>query len=98
MAETAWDIRIADDMSGDAIYGGVLGIHRGDQSIQTWSPMVSPGLWRSFIAICRHGTTAEVASVGLSIWGTWWTNEVANRGITDTVRSNVKAWVEIPKT
>lgn len=44
MAMTSWDIRVADDMADDGIFGGVLGIHRGDQSVLTWSPMVSPGL------------------------------------------------------
>lgn len=93
MAESWWDIRVCDDMSSNALYGGLIGLHRGDQNVVTWAPMVSVVGWKQFLIACKHGNNTEVAAAGLALWGGWWSNEIAARGLVDAVRSNVKAWL-----
>ena len=97
MAESWWDIRICDDMSSDALYGGLIGLHRADQNVMTFSPMVSVTAWKQFLTTCKYGNNTEVGTLGAALWGGWWSNEIAARGLVDAVRSNVKAWLLIEK-
>jgi hypothetical protein len=93
MAENDWDIRtIPDYLSDGTLHGFLLQIHRGDQNILTTSPMVSPGLGSALIGAAKIGTTTDVQAVGAFIYGGWWSNEVAARGLADAVRQALKAF------
>lgn len=90
MAETAWDFRIIWDISGEVIFGFLLALHRGDQQVNTTSPMTTPGMGSAIIGAAVGGTAADLDAVaGLAFPG-WWQNEVIGRGLSDQFRQAIK--------
>lgn len=90
MAETSWDFRVIWDMSGGIIFGFLLALHRGDQQINTTSPMTSPGMGRAIVGAAVGGTAADLDAVaGLAFPG-WWANEIQGRGLSDQFRQAIK--------
>jgi len=97
MAESWWDVRVTEDYSDGALTGFILGLHRGDQQVNTYSPLVSVGQFAAFVGACRSGNDADVAVIAPVVFGPWWSAEITARSIASVVRSDVKAWSLAPR-
>ena len=59
-------------VSGGAVVGYHLNLHRGNQNIDTWSPDTTQKNWRILQSIAQSGTLADLDSAGAAIWPGWW--------------------------
>lgn len=59
-------------VSGGALQGFFLRLHRGDQGIDTRSPDCTPAQWHALQGAALLEATSELDRLGAETWPQWW--------------------------